>query len=161
MPKKTVIVTLIAALALALVVHPALAKKRKPKPKPWKSPEVTLLLPHPVAYSTTGAVNSITAREFEQTCAIPTTNGVDGYVFAVPKAYQSILSAVDAKGAAGGAAGYDLDMYLYDKNCKQTLPINASGTDESGTLPKGTAYIFLHNYLGDPGTKAHIELKAL
>ena len=63
--------------------------------------------------------------------------------------------------AVGSATGtYDLDMYVYDKNCVNTLAINTAGTDESGMFGAGTAWIFLHNYAGEPGLKAFIEIKA-
>ena len=154
--KKLTILGLI--LALGLVAQPALAGKKK-GPAPFKSEEFTLAIPHPVFYGNSGSVNTITAKEFENTCSVPASNGLDGYVLEVPKAYQGIQASVAAIGAAGGAAGYDLDIYMYDANCAVTLASNAAGTDENGVMPKGTAWIFVHNYLGDPATSAHVELK--
>ena len=156
MRKRLVIALVIAGLAA--MTQPALAGKKGPKP--WKSEEVTLAIAHPVVYNSTGSVNSITAKEFENTCAVPSSNGLDGYVFEVPKEYQAIQASVAAIGAgAGTPAAYDLDLYFYDSNCVVTLVSQATGTDENGVIPKGTAWIFMHNYLGEPGLSAHIELK--
>ncbi|MGH2695158.1 MAG: hypothetical protein ACRDJJ_10150 [Actinomycetota bacterium] len=154
MLKRAVVIGLV--LALSLPGYSAWAGKKKPKP--YKSEEVTLLLPHPVVYNSTGSVNSITAKEFEARCETPTTNGLDAYVFKVPKPYQKIEAVVEAKGSA--TVQYDLDIYLYDKKCTNTLAFNSESADEVGTIPKGTAWVLIHNYLGDPGTTAHIELKA-
>ena len=156
MLKRFAIVSLV--LALGLVAQPALAGKKK-GPKPYKSESFTIAVAHPVFYGNSGSVNAITAKEFENTCAVPGSNGVDGFVLEIPKEYQKLQASISAVGAAGGAAGYDLDIYMYDANCTPTLASNAAGTDENGVIPKGTAWVFVHNYLGDPGTSAHIELE--
>ncbi len=155
-----ILVALAVALPLMLAGPDALAaKKKKKKPKPYKSQEVTIMVAHPVAWGYTGAVNSLTAKEFEATCATPRSNGVDAYIFEVPKAYRTITAMASAIGH-GATVTYDLDMYLYNKDCQPTFALNAEGTDEVGMIPPGTAWILVHNYVGDPGLKAHLELKA-
>ena len=144
---------LIALLLVAAV--PALAGK---KPKPYKSEDVTLAAPHPVVYGNTGSVNSVTAKEFESSCATPSSNGLDAYVFEVPKEYQTIQASISAKGTASSPAGYDLDIYMYDKNCAVKFASNAEGTDETGVMPAGIAWVLIHNYVGEPGLTAHIEI---
>ena len=156
MSKKIVVLGVI--MALGLMTPAAHAAK---KPKPYKSEDVSVAIAHPIEWGATGSVNSITAKEFEQTCAIPSSNGVDGYVFEVPKQFVKTDASIEAKGTPGGPAGYDLDIYLYDANCQPTLAFNATGTDEAGLIPKGTPWVFVHNYLGDPNTTFHIEIKAL
>jgi hypothetical protein len=129
------------------------------KPKPYKSPDVTIAVSHPIFYGNTGTVNDVTAKEFESSCATPASNGLDAYVFAVPKPYQKITATVEAIGSDSGPAAYDLDMYFYDKTCKTNGYANATGTDEYGVIPKGTAWILVDNYVGDPNVSVHIELK--
>jgi hypothetical protein len=151
-----------AILALALVVgmQPATAApKKKKKPKPYKSEEVTLGIAHTVVYGNTGSVNSVTAKEFENRCAAPASNGLDAYVFEVPKAYRKIQAFVEAVGSPSQAINYDIDMFLYDANCAVTLAYQAVGNDESGVLAKGTAWVLIHSYEGEPNLSAHIELK--
>ncbi|MEA2447343.1 MAG: extracellular elastinolytic metalloproteinase [Actinomycetota bacterium] len=147
------------AIALPLLLAGPAAVAGKKAPKPYKSEEVTIAVPHPVLYGQSGAVNTITAKEFEQSCAIPSSNGLDAYVFEVPKEYKNVQAQISAIGTAATPAGYDLDIYLYDASCKTTFAINAEGTDESGIVPKGTAFILIHNYVGEPGLSAHIELE--
>jgi hypothetical protein len=156
--KKTMVLLLV--LALAMPFGGALAAKKK-KPKPFKSEIVSLGIAHPVFFGQTGAVNAITAREFVATCAIPASQGVDAWVFEVPAAYTGITASVKAIGEPGGAAGYDLDLYFFDDSCQATFASNSAGTDEFGYMPEGTAWIVMHNYLGDPNTQGHIEISAL
>ena len=150
--------TLGLVVLLAAMVHPALAGKKKAKLKPYKSEEVTVAVAHTVAYSATGSVNSVTAKEFENACAIPSSNGLDAYVFEVPKEYQSTTAVVKAIGSAATPAGYDLDIYMYDADCQLKLNSIAEGTDETGSMPAGIAYVLVHNYLGEPNVSFHLEL---
>ena len=152
------LITFAVVASLALSVTPAFAGKKKPKP--YKSETVTTGAPHSVAYTSTGSVNAIVAKEFEMSCSLPSSNGLDGYVFEIPKDYQGIQASITATGSnSGSPAGYDLDVYMYDADCKHTLASNASGTDESSVIPKGTAYVFVHNYQCEPNTQAQIELE--
>jgi extracellular elastinolytic metalloproteinase len=151
---------LVAVLLLGLVAAisgPAAAGKKK-KVKPYKSETVTITAGHPAFYSTSGTLVSVTGQEFLQNCAIPSSNGVDAYVFEVPKAYQKITSTITATGTTANPAGYDLDLYLYDKTCSNVGVYNAAGTDEYGAMGKGTAFIVLHAYTGNP-VDAQIALK--
>ncbi|HVF53088.1 MAG TPA: hypothetical protein VNC78_05710 [Actinomycetota bacterium] len=152
----------VLALALSLVASPAMAggkKKAKPKgPAPWTSPDVTLVAPHPVLYGQSGTVVGVTAQEFINTCAIPSSNGVDAYVFEVPADYKGLQATVKAIGV-GGPAGYDLDIYLFDESCGVTFAYNAANTDETGTTTTDTAFILIHNYAADPVLTAHVELE--
>lgn len=150
MSKKLLIVGLVLALAAALTA-PAAAGKKKKGPKPYTSEEVTVQIGHPVFNGASGTVVGVTPQEFIQTCALPSTNGLDAYVFEVPKAYQKIQAAIDATGSAQGI-DHDIDIYLFDSSCAPAGAFNAVGTDESGVLSAGTAYILLHNYTGGPTT---------
>jgi hypothetical protein len=157
MLKRGLVLGLTAALALALALTPVSAAPKKPKP--YKSAEGTLAASHPNFYSASGSVTSVTAKDFENSCAVPQSNGVDALVFAVPKAYQKRLASVTAVGTAATPAGYDLDLYTYDKACKNNGYSNAEGVDEYGYLAKGTAWVLVTNYAGEPGVKVHIEIK--
>lgn len=150
----------VGAVVVALMAVVPAAWAGGARPQPYKSPEGTIAVPHPILYSNTGSVNDVTAKEFEQNCSIPASNGVDAYVFAVPKAFQKTTAAIEAVGTDTGPGGYDLDMYFYDKTCKNNGAANASGTDEYGVIPKGTAFVLVDNYLGDPNVSVHIELKS-
>lgn len=149
MSKKLLIVGLVLALVAALA-GPSLAKKKK-GPKPYTSEEVTVQIGHPVFNGQSGSVVGVTPQEFLQTCALPSTNGLDAYVFEVPKDYQKIQSLIEATGSAEGIE-HDIDIYLFDSSCAPAGTFNAAGTDESGVLTAGTAFILLHNYTGGPTT---------
>lgn len=149
MSKKLLIIGLVLALAAAIAA-PAAAKKKK-GPKPYTSEEVTVQIGHPVLNGQSGTVVGVTPQEFIQTCALPSSNGLDAYVFEVPKQYQKIQSLIEATGAAEGVP-HDIDIYLFDSSCAAHGQFNAAGTDESGVLSPGTAFILLHNYTGGPTT---------
>ena len=138
------------AAALALVVAPssALAGKKK-GPKPYTSDTASIATGHPVLSSASGSLVSITGQEFLNTCGIPATNGLDGYVFEIPAEYQAINSSVEVTGVTPAADLYDVDLYAFDADCVQKQALNTAGTDESGSLLAGTAYVFIHNY--NPG----------
>lgn len=155
------VVLLILVVALVTISSADAAKKKKKKPKPWTSEDVQLRVAHGVFYGASGRVLSVTAMEFEEACATPTTNGLDAYVFEVPPAYQSINAFVDAKVTASVTGMYDLDLFMYSKDCVITFSDQDVGTDESGVILKGTAWILLHNFEGEPNVTAHIGLKPM
>jgi hypothetical protein len=158
--RKNIVVAILLLGLVAALAAPAGAKKKK-KVKPYKSETVTIQAGHPAFYSTSGTIVSVTAQEFFQTCSVPqASNGVDAYVFEVPKAYQKITASIEAIGESVSPAGYDLDLYLYDKACKNVGVYNAAGTDEYGVLAKGTSFIVLHAYAGNP-VDAFVTLKPL
>lgn len=158
------------AIALALVVaaslaSPATAGKKKKGPKPYKSEEVTIQLGHSILYGNSGEVIGITAQEFINSCAIPTTNGFDAYVWEVPAEYKNVEALISAFGA-GGTAGYDLDILLFDDACEVSFASQSESPDETTVMAKGTAYILVYNFGaagvpvgGSDAVTAHFELK--
>jgi hypothetical protein len=158
MHKKLLVAILLLGLVAALSAPAAAGKKKKVKP--WKSETVTIVAGHPAFHGPSGGnLVSVTAQEFFQSCAVPTvSNGVDAYVFEVPKAYQKLMASATATGSSQNPAGYDLDLYFYDKACAATGVSNAAGTDELGIMPKGTAFILVHAYTGNP-VDAQVTLK--
>lgn len=161
MTKKLLIIALVLALTAALVGPVAAGKKKKKKskgPKPYVSETVTLAIGHPVFHSASGSLVGVTPQEFLQSCAIPSSNGLDAYVFEVPEDYLKIDSIIRAVGDSTPAVLYDLDIYMFDKDCNETLFFNSVGTDETGIKPAGTTFAVIHNYVGDT-VDAHLELE--
>ena len=157
MSKKLIAAFLVLGLLVAFS-GPAAAKKKKKGPKPYTSEEATINVGHPVFYGQSGTVLSLTAQEFLNSCAIPQSNGLDAYIYEVPADYQNITASIQAFGSEGTQYPYDLDIFLFDENCGQVGVFNSTSTDEGGILTKGTAFVLLYNYTGDPVT-VHYELK--
>lgn len=162
MVKRLLVLALVLALTAALVGPAAAGKKKKKKkgPKPYVSETVTIQVGHPAFFSTAGSPLTLTVQEFLQSCSLPNSNGFDAYVFEVPEEWVDVDAALKAVGDSAPAAGYDLDIFLYDSECSNTGAFQAAGTDEFGVKPAGTSYVILHNYTGDP-VDAHYELEAV
>jgi extracellular elastinolytic metalloproteinase len=156
--KKFIAAFLVLGMFVALA-GPAEAKKKK-GPKPYVSEEGTINVGHPVFYGNSGTVLAVTAQEFLNSCSIPQSNGLDAYVFEVPADWQKATGSIQAFGSEGTQVAYDLDMFLYDSSCTQLGVFNSTNADELGVLSKGTAFVLLYNYTGDP-VSVHYELKAL
>ena len=155
---KKFVAVILTVLAVAALATPASAGK---KPKPYKSEDGIILVGHTLLYASTGDTNSVTAKEFENTCAIPASNGFDAYVYEVPKEYQTIQANITAHSQAQVA--WDLYIFFYDKDCtRNPITIQAQGSvtksDASGVMPAGTAYVLIANFAGDPAP-INYELK--
>ena len=159
MSKKLIAAFLVLGLLVAFS-GPATAKKKKKGPKPYTSEEATINIGHPVFYGQAGTPLSLTAQDFLNSCAIPGSNGLDAYVYEVPADYQKITASIQAFGSEGSQVAYDLDIFLYDSSCTQVGVYNSTSADEGGVAPKGTAFVLLYNYTGDPVT-VHYELKPI
>lgn len=148
--RKMLISLLVGALALGLSAMPATAGKKKPKP--YKSEAHLLAVSHTMLQASTGERNNVTLREFENTCAIPTTQGLDAVVFEVPAEYQKINSSVTTGTTATQA--FDLYFVMYDKDCQHKFTYGAVGSvtaaNASGTMPPGIAYVGIANFGGEP-----------
>jgi hypothetical protein len=156
--RKTLVTLLAACVVAAPAGAGAFAKAKKKKgPKPYVSEQITIQAGHPAFRSQSGTLVTVTAQEFIQTCAIPTSNGVDAAVYEVPADYKGLTASIKAIGAAPGPGGYDLDLYLFDESCAEVAIYNPTGTDEVGILTADTAFVLVHQYAPGPVT-AHIEL---
>ena len=152
MRQRQVLVWLLAgALVLGLSAFPAAAAKKK-RPKPYKSEPHILAVSHTMLQATTGERNNVTLREFENTCAIPTTQGLDAVVYEVPAEYQKTTSTVTTGTTATQA--WDHYMVLYDADCQHQFTYGAVGSvtqaNAGGTMPPGIAYIGIANFGGEP-----------
>lgn len=141
------LIALTVALAIMVAPTTALAGKKK-GPKPYTSDSVSIQAGHTVLNGQSGSIVGVTAQEFINTCSVPATNGFDAYVFEVPADYQKIEAELEAVGA-GGVYAYDLDVYTFDSSCAMNSIQNSPGTDQTGYLLKGTAFVLVHNY--EPG----------
>jgi hypothetical protein len=148
--RRMLVPFLVCALVAGLSAVPATAGKKKPKP--FKSEAHVLALSHTMLQATTGERNNITLREFENTCAIPTTQGLDAVVWEVPAEYQKISSQVTTGTTATQA--WDLYFVMYDKDCQHQFTYGAVGSvtqaDATGTMPPGIAYVGIANFGGEP-----------
>ena len=142
------LIALTVALAIMVAPTTALAGKKKKGPKPYTSESVSIQAGHPVFNGQSGSIVGVTAQEFMNSCSIPASNGFDAYVFEVPAEYQKVEAQLEAVGA-GHVYAYDLDVYTFDSSCAFNSVQNSPGTDQTGYLFKGTAYVLVHNY--EPG----------
>jgi hypothetical protein len=121
---------------------PADAKKRKKKPVTF-STDGSFAVANPATLENSG----VTQNEFMATCAIPASQGLDGYVVELPAKVTKVSSEVTVAG--GDATGiYDLDMYFYNADCAPTGAASSAGSDEVGAMPAGTKYVVVAAFWG-------------
>lgn len=147
------------AFAVLLVLPATHAVAGKKKLKPWKSETATIAVAHHFLTGTSGEMVNVTIQEFINRCAVPATQGFDAAIFEVPAEYQKVAASASAVGSSSGLEGYDLDMYFYDASCTMVSASEAAGADELAYMPKGTTWIAVLNWSGDPNVSVHIELK--
>jgi len=162
--RKTLVIYLVVALGASLLGSTAIAgKKKKKAPQPWKSEEAVIAVPHTMLISSTGERNNVTLREFENRCEIPASNGLDAWVYEVPKEYQAIQSDIAARGVAGQTRSFYVIMY--DENCEMKLYLTGSDAipsaedDTEGIMPPGIAYLGIASFFGHPGATVWVEAK--
>lgn len=143
--RKTLIVAVVIGLLAGALVGPAQAKKKKGK----KKAPVTFTADGTLAIGNPGDLNEagIVRQEFLATCAVPASQGLDGYVIEVSEEISKVTS--EAKLSGSDATGmYDLDMYFYDDACASKGSSSTAESDEFGFMPAGTKYVFVSAFMG-------------
>jgi extracellular elastinolytic metalloproteinase len=93
------------------------------------------------------ATLAVTENEFVTTQnPSPTSQGVDGYVLALPAPYGDGIHTFNLTGSSDSA--YDYDVYFYNKNFEVIGSVATSGADETGVIPGGTSYVYVGLYSG-------------
>lgn len=142
--RRLIALALVLALLGAMSAAPALAKKKK-KAKPPITFEASgaFAIGHPVSIFEA----SITGTELTNTCAIPLSQGTDGYVVELSEEISQVPATVAVSG--GDATGlYDLDLYFFNADC---APVGMSSTaepNEFGAFGAGTKYVLVSAFLG-------------
>lgn len=145
--RKSVVVALVLCLALGMLASPAAGKKKKKKKKPVPvtfEAEGSFLVANPADY-TNGT--SITRNEFAATCAIPVTQGLDGFVVELSEEISAVTANAQLTGSDATGA-HDVDMYYFDAECNSTGATSTEATDEFGVFPAGTKWILVTAFLG-------------
>ena len=141
--RRTLLVVLVLGLLAGALSMTAEAKKRKPKPR--LKPYVTagsIAIGHPANFE---AGVGIVRSELTETCAIPQSQGTDGYVVEIPATHMKKAATVLAAGSSV-TGGYDLDMFFYDASCADVGQAADIGTDQTGTMPAGTKYVLVNSW---------------
>jgi extracellular elastinolytic metalloproteinase len=141
--------SLVVALSLSLLggalMAPAEAKK-KPKPKP----PVTFEESGSIALGNPGdffAEVNVTRQAFLRSCAVPPSQGIDGYVITLPDDFSTLSSNVSITGA-DVAGVHDLDIFFFDDACSPIGSLNTDAVDEFGPMPAGARYVLVTAFFG-------------
>lgn len=148
--KKSLVVGLAALLVLGVIGAPvATAKKKKKKPIPATKTitfeaEGTIQVAGP-----SGVAFGITESEFYfvNNCAMPASQGLDGYVVEIPSEFQAGTASLQVAGSDATGA-YDLDVYFYDSGCNLMEPYMTEGADPSGAIVTGAKWAVVNLSLG-------------
>lgn len=139
--RRLTALALVLGLVGAMTAAPALAGKKK-KPISFEA-SGSFAVANPGSLE--GA--SITGNEFVETCAIPATQGVDGFVVELSDEISNVMANVLVAG--GDATGiYDLDMYFFTADCAPVGAASTPDSDEIGAFPAGTKYVLVNAFWG-------------
>lgn len=143
--RRLLVLAVLAALFASASVPAMAAKKKKPRKPPPVTFEAsgTLAIGHPG----TAEDAALTQTEFENTCAIPASQGVDGFVVELSEEISKVTANVGVTGT--DAAGLiDLDMYFYDEACASVGAASTEAPQEVGIFPAGTKYVLVAAWAG-------------
>lgn len=141
--RRPLVAAIVACLLLGGAVAPATAKRKPRKPVRFEE-SGSLAIGHP-GNDTAGA--NVTRAAFLESCAIPSTQGTDGYVIALPPEVTATNTNVSISG--GDATGmHDLDIHFFDETCAPTGALSSDLSDEFGLMPSGTAYVLVTAWAG-------------
>lgn len=133
---------LIACLSAGAFALPASAGKKK---KPIKfSAEGAFDVGNPADYM---ANAGLVRNELELTCALPASQGTDGFVIELPAELQKVESDASLEGA-DATGGPDMDMYFYDESCISTGEVATTDLSEYGIIPAGTKWVVVSAWIG-------------
>ena len=137
--RRTILVALILGLLAGALSMPADARKRKPKPFVTTG---SIAIGHPANFE---ADLGIVRGEFTQSCAVPQSQGTDGYVIEIPATYMKKAANVSTVGSSA-TGGYDLDLFFYSASCDKLGQAADIGTDQIGVMPVGTKYVLVNSW---------------
>ena len=142
--RRAIVVAVTLGLLAGAAVAPAEAKKKKKK-----KPPVTFQAEGSLITSNPGDLNGagITRNEFTAQCAIPASQGLDGFVIELDEKISAVTSMVQVTGT--DATGmHDLDLYFFDDGCGATGESSTEAADEFGTMVAGTKYVLVTAFTG-------------
>lgn len=141
--RRPLVAGLAACVVLGGAVVPA-AAKGKPRKAVRFEAAGSITVGHPG--DDAAGVNA-TRAEFLESCAVPSSQGTDGYVIELPPALTKVASNVTLTGT--DAAGvHDVDMHFFDQSCTSTGALATELPDEFGLMPKGTSYVLVTAWSG-------------
>ena len=124
---------------------PTATASPSPSPTPTGTPTGT-------TFSAEGIIDeghpgiSVTDAEFITSCPDePVTQGLDGYVFALPEGTAGVF---DLEGTPQSGGSYDLDVSFYGADCGYLDGEATVAPDETGQLPAGTRFAVATLYEG-------------
>ena len=140
--RRLMVAVLITGLFAGAAISPADAKKKR-KPVTFEAAG-TLAFGNPSDYIAEGG---LTRNEFISNCAVPASQGVDGYVIEVPAKLSAVTSNVQLAGS-DLTGQHDLDMYFFNASCDSIGEMSSTAADEVGVMPPGTRYVLVSAFFG-------------
>ena len=141
--RRFIVVALVAGLLGGALVGPVDAKKKKPKPVKF-STTGTLVTSNPLEVE---AETGVTRTEFLNSCSVPQSQGLDGYVIELPEKVTKKNANVTLSGTGQGIV-IDLDMYFFSATCESTGAISTEALNEAGLMAAGTKFVLVSAYFG-------------
>ena len=143
--RRALVIALVLSLLGGAMVGAADAKKKKKKAAPITfEASGSFHIGNPTDFQ---AGAGITRNEFLNTCAIPASQGVDGYVIELSEEISKVAALVTISGS--DATGmHDLDGYFFSEDCSPLGEASTAAADEVGAFPPGTKYVLVSAFFG-------------
>lgn len=143
--RKAIVLVLTCSLLAGAMIAPAEAKKKKKKAAAPITFEASgaFALANPLDLNDAG----ITRNEFQATCGVPASQGVDGFVIELSEEISKVAATASISGT--DATGiYDIDMYFYDADCALVGSASTEVANEVGLFAAGTKWVVVTAFFG-------------
>lgn len=142
--RRAIVVAVTLGLLAGAAVAPAEAKKKKKK-----KPPVTFQTEGSLVTANPGDLNGagVTRQEFLAQCAVPASQGFDGYVIELDDKISAVTAEVQVTGT-DVTGSHDLDLYFFNEACDPTGESSTEAADEFGTMIAGTKYVLVTAFIG-------------
>jgi hypothetical protein len=121
----------------------------------------TVHVGHQFNFTPNGGIGA-TRADFESNCEYsPRTNGVDGWVTAIPADLADGTQEIKVDARTNTTGAWDVDLYYYDASCGLIEADEDESTYETGTIPQGAKYVMAAVWSGAADAQLKLRFETI